>query len=172
MRAYAATSSAAFFAIVSSIFSPPPATGCAAPMCVPGAIAATSAAIVRMKPADAARAPAGPTKIATGVLAAIIRVTMVRVESTRPPGVRSVKTTSAAPARSARSIVSIMYSAETGWMMLSTSAEYTTRPSEGKGGASRDGAIVSPEPRVNAIEAASLRVDRTTMVSQSVETSL
>ena len=28
-------------------------------MCVPGAIAATSAAIVRMKPADAARAPDG-----------------------------------------------------------------------------------------------------------------
>ena len=36
-------------------------------MCVPGAIAATSAAIVRMKPADAARAPDGPTKTATGV---------------------------------------------------------------------------------------------------------
>ena len=44
-----------------------PSTGCAAPMCVPGAIAATSAAIVRMKPADAARAPEGATKIATGV---------------------------------------------------------------------------------------------------------
>ena len=94
-------------------------------MCVPGAIATTSAAIARMKPADAARAPDGPTKTATGVRAASIRVTMARVESTRPPGVSRVKTTRAAPSRSARSIVSIMYSADTGWMMLSTRAANT-----------------------------------------------
>ena len=49
-----------------------------------------------MKPADAARAPDGPTKTATGVRAVIIRETIARVESTRPPGVRSVNTTSAA----------------------------------------------------------------------------
>jgi hypothetical protein len=36
------------------------------------------------------------------------------VESTRPPGVRNVNTTSVAPFRSAKSIVPIMYSAETG----------------------------------------------------------
>ena len=59
VRAYAAMSSAAFFAVVSSIPPPPPDTGCAAPMCVPGAIAATSAAIVMMNPADAARLPDG-----------------------------------------------------------------------------------------------------------------
>src|SRR5688500_12038016 len=64
--------------------------------------------------------------MATGVRAMIIREMMARVESTRPPGVRSVKTTSAAWASSARLIVSIMYWAETGWMMLSTTAEYTT----------------------------------------------
>ena len=92
-------------------------------MCVPGDIAATSAAIVRMNPAEAARAPTETTKIATGVLAAIMRDTIARVESSSPPGVRSVNTTSAAPARSARSSVSIMYSAETGWMMPSTTAE-------------------------------------------------
>ena len=92
-------------------------------MCVPGAMAATSAAMVRMKPADAARAPDGATKIATGVRATIMRETIARVESTSPPGVRSVKTTRLAPAASARSIVSIMKSAETGWMMLSTTAE-------------------------------------------------
>ena len=92
-------------------------------MCVPGAMAATSAAIVRMNPADAARAPAGPTKIATGVLAAIMRETIARVESSSPPGVRNVNTTSAAPAASARLSVSIMYSADTGWMMPSTTAE-------------------------------------------------
>jgi hypothetical protein len=39
---------------------------------------------------------------------------MSRVESTRPPGVAKVKTTAAACAALARSIVSIMYSAETG----------------------------------------------------------
>ena len=83
-------------------------------MLVPGAMAATSAAIVRMKPAEAARVPDGPTQIATGVFAASMCVMICRVESTRPPGVRSVKTSSAAWSRSARSIVSIMYSAEAG----------------------------------------------------------
>ena len=86
VRASAATSDAIFLAIVSSIFSPLPWTGCAAPMCVPGAIAATSAAIVMRKPADAARLPAGPTKTATGVLDAIMRETMARVESSEPAG--------------------------------------------------------------------------------------
>jgi hypothetical protein len=38
---------------------PPPDTGCAAPIWVPGAIAAMSAAIVMMNPAEAARAPDG-----------------------------------------------------------------------------------------------------------------
>jgi len=77
-------------------------------------MAAISAAIVMRKPADAARAPDGAMKIATGVLAASMCVTISCVESTSPPGVRSVKTTSAARARSARSIVAIMYSADTG----------------------------------------------------------
>ncbi len=54
-------SSAAFFDVVSSIAAPPPDTGWAAPMCVPGAIAVTSAASAMMKPADAARLPDGPT---------------------------------------------------------------------------------------------------------------
>ena len=44
-----------------------PDTGCAAPMLVPGAMAATSAATVMRNPADAARAPDGPTNTATGV---------------------------------------------------------------------------------------------------------
>ena len=81
-----------------------PSTGWAAPMWVPGAIAATSAAMVRMKPADAARAPDGSDEHRDRRRAASMRVTMSRVESTRPPGVRSVKTTSAAPAWSARSM--------------------------------------------------------------------
>ena len=79
-------------------------TGCAAPMWVPGAITATSAASAMMKPAEAARAPDGPTKTTTGVRAAIIRDTIVRVESSRPPGVRSTRTVTAAPVVSARAI--------------------------------------------------------------------
>ena len=70
-------------------------------MCVPGAMMATSAAMVSRNPAEAARDPDGPTKTATGVRAASIFVMMLRVESTRPPGVRSVKTTRAAPRASA-----------------------------------------------------------------------
>ena len=42
-----------------------------------------------MKPAEAARAPAGPTKTTTGARAAIIRDTIARVDSSGPPGVRS-----------------------------------------------------------------------------------
>ena len=93
---------------MSSIFSPLPDTGCAAPMCVPGAMAAMSAAMVMRKPAEAARFPDGPTKTATGVLARMMALLMSRVESTRPPGVRSVITISAAPAASAFSIVFLM----------------------------------------------------------------
>ena len=40
---------------------PPTATGCAAPMLVAGAMAATCAAIVMKTPAEAARAPVGAT---------------------------------------------------------------------------------------------------------------
>ncbi len=105
VRAYPATSDVIFFDIVSSTFSPLPETGCAAPMCVPGAIAAMSAAMVIRKPAEAARFPDGPTNTATGVFARMMALLMSRVESTRPPGVRSVITTSAAPAASAFSMV-------------------------------------------------------------------
>ena len=95
-------------------------------MCVPGAIAAMSAAMMSRNPADAARAPDGATKTATGVAAEIMRDTIARVESTRPPGVRRMKTISVAWAASAASMACVMYSAETGWMMPSTSATYTT----------------------------------------------
>src|SRR5262245_24504784 len=105
---------------------PLPATGCAAPRFVPGAMAATSAAIVRTKPADAARAPDGATKTATGVEARRSRATIVRVDSRRPPGVFNVNTSSAAWSRSARSIAPIMYWADTGWMRPSMSAVTTT----------------------------------------------
>ena len=83
-------------------------------MWVPGAIAATSAAIVIRKPAEAARAPLGATKTTTGVSAEIMRDVIDRVDSTSPPGVRKVNTMSSASAASARSIDCIMYSAEIG----------------------------------------------------------
>src|ERR671910_634917 len=76
-----------------------------------------------------------------GVRALIIFVTMSRVASTRPPGVRNVKTTSAAFSASARAMVSIMNCADTGWMMLSTSAEYTTCAFATTGDIARNNAI-------------------------------
>jgi hypothetical protein len=70
-----------------------------------------------MKPADAARAPDGPTKTTTGARDVIIRDTMLRVESSRPPGVRKTRTTSSAPEVSATSMASMKYSAVIGWMI-------------------------------------------------------
>ena len=65
-------------------------------MCVPGAMAATSAAIVSTNPADAARDPDGATNTTTGARDVMMRETIVRVDSSSPPGVRRTKTTSVA----------------------------------------------------------------------------
>ncbi len=127
VRAYAAASDATFFVIASDgVVSPPADTGCAAPMWVPGAITATSAARVMRNPADAARPPAGPTNTTTGAWATIIRDTMARVDSSSPPGVRSTMTVRVAPRASARVITSSMNSAATGWMIPSYSATMAT----------------------------------------------
>ena len=53
-------------------------------------MAATSAAIVMMKPAEAARAPEGPTNTATGVRQLSMASTICRIEVSRPPGVSSL----------------------------------------------------------------------------------
>ena len=66
--------------------------------------------------------PDGPTKTATGVFAWMMALLMSRVESTSPPGVRSVNTISAAFAASAWAMAPRTYSAATGWMMPSISA--------------------------------------------------
>ena len=55
-------------------------------MCVPGAITATSAASVMMKPAEAARAPDGPTKTTTGARDVIMRETIVARRVEQAPG--------------------------------------------------------------------------------------
>jgi len=80
-----------------------------------------------MNPADAARAPDGPTNTTTGARDVIIRDTILRVESSRPPGVRNTSTTSSAPDVSAASIASMKYSAVIGWMMPSISVTMTWR---------------------------------------------
>ena len=94
-------------------------------MCVPGAIAATSAAIVRMKPAEAARAPAGRDEDRHRRRGGEHARDDVARRVHQPAGRAQREDDQRRPARSARSIVSIMYSAETGWMMLSTTAEWT-----------------------------------------------
>jgi hypothetical protein len=68
---------------------PPSGTGWAAPMLVPGAMAATWAARVTKRPAEAARAPGGATYTTTGTGLPRISFTKVRVDSIKPPGVSS-----------------------------------------------------------------------------------
>ena len=71
---------------VPSMSSPWPPTGVAAPMFVPGAIAATWPASVMNVPALAARPPAGATHTMTGRGASSSAWTMSRVASSEPPG--------------------------------------------------------------------------------------
>ena len=71
-------------------------------MFVWGAIAATSAASVMNSPADAARAPFGDTYTTTGIGAAMMSLTISRIESSSPPGVSSRKITRSAVASSRR----------------------------------------------------------------------
>ena len=81
--------------------SPPPPTGVAAPMFVPGAISATCPASVMNVPALAARAPDGVTQTIVGSGASSSVETMRWVASRLPPGVFSSITTASAPSRSA-----------------------------------------------------------------------
>ena len=72
-------------------------TGCAAPIVVPGAIAATFAASVMKVPAEAALAPDGATYTITGNGAARIALTIFSAEFSSPPGVSSSITSALAP---------------------------------------------------------------------------
>jgi hypothetical protein len=91
-----------FFPSVPLMSSPPPPTGCAAPMLVPGAIAATCAASVMKTPADPAPAPLGATHTITGSGAFRISFTITCMEGRSPPGVSSSMTSAGTPSRSAR----------------------------------------------------------------------
>jgi len=133
-RSSAETSSPAFFASVFPRSSPAPPTGDAAPAFVPGAIAATSHAIRMMNPADAAWAPGGATQPTTGAGDARIACVIVRVESSRPPGVSILKTTNGAPAFSASFRTRETNAALTAWISVFRSAT-TTVPAAGGAGA-------------------------------------
>ena len=76
-------------------------TGVAAPRLVPGAIAATSPARSRKKPAEAAWDPDGETYVTTGTLDWSIAEVISRVDVSRPPGVERPTTTRATFSRSA-----------------------------------------------------------------------
>ena len=89
--------------MTSSIVPPMPDTGWAAPMLVPGAMAATSATTVMRNPAEAARAPEGPTNTATGTGELSMASMICRIDVSRPPGVSSLSTTRGAPWAAARS---------------------------------------------------------------------
>src|SRR5215467_14474269 len=93
---------------------PPLATGCAAPMLVPGAIAAIWAAMVMNTPADPAPAPLGATYTITGTGEPSISLTMVRVELSNPPGVSSWIMRARAPLALARAMLSRIKSSTAG----------------------------------------------------------
>ena len=90
-------------------------------MFVPGAMAATSATIVMRKPAEAARAPEGPTNTTTGVLQFNILSMILRIDTSNPPGVSRRRMTIGAPAASAASIAVTTCSALTAWTTPSSS---------------------------------------------------
>ena len=65
-------------------------SGEAAPVCVPGAMAATSAESKIKNPAEAPRDPAGEMKMATGTGDSRMWWMMSSIEVERPPGVSIV----------------------------------------------------------------------------------
>src|SRR5437870_3754205 len=71
--------------------------GVAAPMLVPGAIAAMSPAMTTNTPAEAARAPLGATQVRIGTCEDSTRFTMSRMLDSRPPGVSASNTSARTP---------------------------------------------------------------------------
>src|SRR5258706_6287975 len=126
--------------MTSSLAPPIPETGWAAPMLVPGAMAATSATTVMRKPAEAARAPEGPTKTATGTRELSIASMICRIDVSRPPGVSSLSTTRGAPEAAARSMADTTCAA---LIACTTPVSSTTGMSAGAGAAKAAAARVS-----------------------------
>src|SRR5215470_1261004 len=132
VRAKAAASFSIFLPISFPV-SPPMATGCAAPMFVAGAMAATWAASVMNTPAEAARAPVGATYTMTGISEFKMVWAMERMERSSPPGVLSRTTRACACSARARSMAAVRSRAVTGVIAPSMSTMAT-------GGAARTGA--------------------------------
>jgi hypothetical protein len=121
----------------------------AAPMLVPGAIAATCAAIVMKTPAEPAPAPLGATYTITGIGAARRSFTTVRADVSRPPGVSSSISSAAAPSVFARSIASATYAATAGPIAPSTTMRCTTAARAHAGRRQRDGRARRRRPRAS-----------------------
>ena len=101
--------------------------GCAAPIVVPGAIAARLAAIVTNIPADAALAPDGATYTITGSGAPSRSSTSLRVVLNKPPGVSNSMTNARALRACAALIDCSTKSATAGLIDASTSITTTGR---------------------------------------------
>jgi hypothetical protein len=97
----------AVFAIFSPRSPPSRATGVAAPISVPGAIASRCAEYPMNTPALAAWAPEGPTQTTTGTWLSRMAVVIRVIDSPRPPGVSSWSTTTSAPEAFASAITSV-----------------------------------------------------------------
>ncbi|SPD75805.1 hypothetical protein PITCH_A760015 [uncultured Desulfobacterium sp.] len=104
-----------------SISLPPAETGCAAPIFVPGAMAARCPATVIITPAEAAPAPLGDTYTITGTGELRISLTIVRMEDPSPPGVSRRITAMAAPVVFASASPLVTYEAVAGLIAPSTS---------------------------------------------------
>jgi hypothetical protein len=120
-----AAASFSIFCFMTASISPVISTGCAAPVLVPGAMAATSPASRMKKPAEAARAPLGATYVTTGMGAATIFSMDSRMASMRPPGVFRRTSSNAASSCLACWMARDRISAVTGWIIPSTSTAST-----------------------------------------------
>src|SRR5881409_3244349 len=126
---------------------PPTDTGWAAPMFVAGAMAATWAAMVMKTPAEAARAPVGPTHTTTGISALSRRWQIARIERSRPPGVSSWITSACAPSAFARAIALSTSRSVTGLMTPSTTTVATGAGAAHAGAARRTSRVRTNRPR-------------------------
>ncbi len=158
-RANEAVKFSIFSPITPATSSPPVPTGWAAPIVVPGAIAAIFAASVINVPAEAAPAPDGATYTITGIGAPMILLTIRCAEVSRPPGVSSWITSAAAPLRAASWIESSMKSAVAGLIELLTLIS-STHFSPALVDAALADAALAKDALANATPNASIRPER------------
>ena len=127
----------------------------AAPMVVPGAIAATWAEKVMIAPAEAARAPDGVTYTTTGTRAFRNAWLISRIEESSPPGVSSSTRKAACPSRWAARTPPASWSATTGVIGPATRVTSTVGACPAAAGAQ-----ASSQPNPTMAAASSSRTDR------------